>query len=133
MVFPRLCSNENVRLARRLLLLAALVYLAAWGYRIVYRKYYVWLPGYFSWLTHQEKPSASAGPVHLFLLFADHLEPGQNFAVMQQWLDGYPKLADRHHDSTGRPWQHTWFYPAEQPFDRNMTALQQLVAGGYGE
>jgi hypothetical protein len=29
--------------------------------------------------------------------------------------------------------QHTWFYPAEQPIDRNLEALKMLVAAGYGE
>ena len=53
--------------------------------------------------------------------------------MMDRWLNEYPKIADRHRDSAGRPWQHTWFYPGEQPIDRNMTALQKLVAGGYGE
>ena len=53
--------------------------------------------------------------------------------MMDRWVSEYPKIADRHRDSAGRPWQHTWFYPGEQPIDRNMTALQKLVAGGYGE
>src|SRR5712692_10476761 len=120
-----------MRLVRRLLLLALLLYLGAGAFRIVYRKYYVWLPGYLSWMTQNERPAS--GPTHVFFFFADHFEPGTNYAVVQHWLDRYPKIADRHRDSTGRPWQHTWFYHAEQPIDRNMTALQQLVRGGYGE
>jgi hypothetical protein len=52
---------------------------------------------------------------------------------MQRWADDYPKIAQRHRDSGGRPVQHTWFYPAEQPVDRNMESLKGLVAGGYGE
>lgn len=121
-----------MRLVRRLVLLGLLLYLAGWTYRIIYRKYYVWLPGYFSWLIHSEK-HAGPGPVHLFFLFTDHFEPGERYAMTQQWVDQYPKIADRHRDSAGRPWQHTWFYPAEQPIDRNMIALKQLVRGGYGE
>jgi len=120
-----------VRLLRRLILLTLLLYFAAWAVRIVSRKYYVWLPGYFDWLTHQEK--TTAGPTHVFFFFTDHFEPGENFAMVQKWLLQYPMIADRHRDSAGRPWQHTWFYPAEQPIDVNMTALQQLVRGGYGE
>jgi hypothetical protein len=120
-----------VRLFRRFVLLLVVLYLGAWAYRIVTRKYYVWLPGYASWLFHQEKPSGA--PVHLFLLFVDHFEPGQNAAMMDRWASDYPKIADRHRDTGGRPWQHTWFYPGEQPVDRNMTALRKLVAAGYGE
>src|SRR5262249_31715769 len=86
--FPAVCSNKAMRLVRRLVLLGLVLYLAAWSFRIVRRKYYVWLPGYFSWLTHQEKAS---GPVHIFFFFTDHFEPGSNYAMVQQWLDAYPK------------------------------------------
>jgi hypothetical protein len=132
MCMPHVCSNKCVRLARRLVLFALILYCAAWVYRINYRKYYVWLPGYFSWLI-QSKETPATGPVHIFFLFTDHFEPGERYAMTQQWVDQYPKIAERHRDSTGRPWQHTWFYPAEQPIDRNLTALRELVRGGYGE
>ena len=95
------------------------------------RKYYVWLPGYAHWLTHQEK--AKTEPVHIFFLYADHFEPGQRFDLLERWLKEYPRMADRHHDSTGRRLQHTWFYPAEQPIDENLIALRKLVGAGYGE
>ena len=111
--------------------LGLVLYLGAWAYRIVTRKYYVWLPGYVSWLTHSDRPPV--GPVHILLLFVDHFEPGQDEQMMDRWALDYPKIADRHHDSSGRVWQHTWFYPAEQPIDRNMQALRKLVGSGYGE
>jgi hypothetical protein len=129
---PHLCSNKGVRLARRLVLVGLLLYCAAWAYRIYKRKYYIWLPGYFSWLMETKEPAAP-GPVHIFFLFVDHFEPGQRYAMTQQWVDQFPKIAERHRDSGGRPWQHTWFYPAEQPIDRNLIALRELVRGGYGE
>src|SRR5947209_243075 len=92
---------------------------------------YVWLPGYASWtFAPKEQPS---GPVHLFFFFTDHFEPGENYARTDRWVNEYPKLALRHRDSNGRPPQHTWFYPAEQPFPYNMAALQKLVTAGYGE
>ena len=120
-----------MRTIRRLALLGLVLYLGLWAFRIGSRKMYVWLPGYFRWaLTSQE---TSPAPVHLFFMFADHFEPGDQFPLTDRWLNEYPRLADRHHDSTGRPPQHTWFYPAEQPIDRNMAALQKLVSGGYGE
>jgi hypothetical protein len=107
------------------------LYLCAWAYRIVTRKYYIWLPGYVSWWLHQEKPAGA--PVHVLFFFVDHFEPGENAAMMERWVNEYPKIAARHRDSGGRVWQHTWFYPGEQPVERNMTALGKLVAGGYGE
>ncbi len=116
---------------RKLAVIFCGIFLAALSYRVVSRKYYVWLPGYSNWLMHQEKQAT--GPVHLFFVYADHFEPGEHFDWVQRWQSEYPKLAAHHRDSDGRPVQHTWFYPAEQPIDRNMQALQNLVAGGWGE
>jgi hypothetical protein len=125
-----------VRHIRRFILLGLVLYLGAWAYRIVSRKYYIWLPGYVSWLLNQEllkQEKSAAAPVHILFFFVDHFEPGENGAMMDRWVTDYPKIAGRHRDTAGRPWQHTWFYPGEQPIDRNMVALQKLVAGGYGE
>ncbi len=120
-----------MRILRRLILCGVLLYLAAWAVRIYVRKYYVWLPDYVAWTF---TPAETAqGPVHLFFVFADHFEPGEHYELTDRWLNEYPRLAERHRDSLGRHPQHTWFYPAEQPLDRNMQALQKLVAGGYGE
>jgi hypothetical protein len=120
-----------VRTLGRLILLGLVLYLGAWGYRIYTRKYYVWLPGYFSWMWASEPPATA--PVHIFFVFVDHFEPGENYALTERWLADYPKVAGRHRDAGGRPWQHTWFYPGEQPLDRNMVALRKLAAAGYGE
>src|SRR5664279_4305776 len=122
---------STVRLLRRLILAGLVLYLSAWTFRIVTRKYYVWLPGYVSWLFHQEK--SAVAPVHIFFFFVDHFEPGENAAMMDQWVNDYPKIADRHRDSGGRPWQHTWFYPGERPIDYNLASIRKLVAAGYGE
>ncbi len=119
---------RNLKWAGVLLLL---LFLAALGYRIVIREYYVWFPGYAYWLTHQEKSKTE--PIHIFFLYTDHFEPGQRADLMERWLKEYPRLADRHRDSDGRRPQHTWFYPAEQPIDRNLIALRKLVSAGYGE
>jgi hypothetical protein len=120
-----------VRLLKLAILAMAALFVAALGYRVVSRKYYVWLPGYIDWMGHRE--TAAFGPVHIFFLYADHFEPGQNFAFVERWRKEYPILAQRHRDAGGRPVQHTWFYPAEQPIDRNLEALKTLVRAGYGE
>src|SRR5665647_3848434 len=49
----RMFQWSTVRLLRRFMVLGLVLYLSAWAYRIVTRKYYVWLPGYVSWLSHQ--------------------------------------------------------------------------------
>jgi hypothetical protein len=120
-----------VRLVKLAILALAALFVAALGYRIVSRKYYVWLPGYINWMAHPER--AAARPVHVFFLYTDHFEPGENFAFVERWRKQYPALAQHHRDADGRVPQHTWFYPAEQPIDRNLEALQSLVRAGYGE
>ena len=42
-------------------------------------------------------------------------------------------MAARHRDSDGRPVQHTWFYPVEQPNDQYLLDVRNLVESGYGE
>jgi hypothetical protein len=120
-----------VRLLTRAAFVAIFLFLAALVYRIVSRDYYTWFPGYVQWTLHQEKPVS--GPVHVFFLYADHFEPGEHFELVERWQKEYPALARRHLDGGGRPVQHTWFYPAEQAFDRNLQALKTLAAAGYGE
>ena len=120
-----------MRVASRILALLVLLYAAAWAYRIYSRDYYIWLPGYAHHLLNGEH--ATRGPVHLFFYYTDHFEPGGHFDRVQHWVDEYPKLAARHRDADGRVVQHCWFYPAEQPIDRNLDALHKLAAAGYGE
>ena len=120
-----------MRTASRILALLLLLYAAAWAYRIYSREYYIWLPGYARHVLEDEH--ATAGPVHLFFYYTDHFEPGDHFDRVQHWVTEYPKLAARHHDADGRVVQHSWFYPAEQPIDRNLDELHKLAASGYGE
>src|SRR5437016_2407347 len=70
-------SMKSVRMLRRAIrtgvALGIVLYLTAWAARIYTRKYYVWLPAYWSWMRSTEP----AGPtVHLFFLYVDHFEPG---------------------------------------------------------
>ena len=100
-----------MRYVFRLVIIAACLYFLAFAYRIYDRKLYVWLPGYAEDRLHQE--IAHAKPVHLFVMFADHFEPGGRLDRMKRWESEYPKLADRHRDRSGRRVQHTWFYPGD--------------------
>jgi hypothetical protein len=120
-----------VRLLFRAALLCFLVLMGALAYRVISRKYYVWGMGYLQWVAQAEQ--TKTGPTHLFFLYTDHFEPGEHFDLVERWLKEYPVLAGHHRDSGGRPVQHTWFYPAEQPIDRNMIALKAMAEGGYGE
>jgi hypothetical protein len=86
------------------------------------------------------------GPVHLMLALADHFEPaidptdGQKRAPrieqerrVEFWRREYPKVAERCRDHEGRPFVHTYFYPAEQ-YDEGLVALlAELCHDGWGE
>lgn len=79
-------------------------------------------------------------PLHVFLSIADHYEPMWGGAAMHvqrervdRWLAEYPKLAAGIADSTGRPPQHTFFYPAEEYIPEHLDKLASLCRQGYGD
>ena len=111
------------------LVLVAWVGVVTW--RFVDRQHYIWFGDFLRW----EFTAAPAveGPRHLFVFYTDHYEPAQNLQRVQRWEAEFPRLAEKHRDHEGRPHQHTWFYPAEQPIEANLLGLQRMVAGGFGE
>jgi hypothetical protein len=50
-----------------------------------------------------------------------------------RWVKEYPKLAEAHRDSNGRPLQHTWFYAVEQYNASHVELLNKLCEQGFGE
>lgn len=110
----------------------AILYVAATAARVYARKYYLFLPSYIAWSATAPVAAAST-PTHVFLLFVDHFEPDYDLARTRRWAERYVALASRHRDSTGRPLQHTWFYPGEQGDAAIMGVLHGLTTGGFGE
>jgi hypothetical protein len=106
-------------------------YTAAFAVRIYARKYYFFVPDYVRW-QFSTSPSI-AGPIHVFLVFADHFEPAYDAARTRTWAARFAQLAARHHDGDGRPPRHTWFYPGEQPDPAIMRTLLDLTSAGLGE
>jgi len=102
-----------------------------------------WFPSYCWQSATRRTPR---GDVHLIFALADHFEPsiipGQGPARapreeqerrLERWCRLYPKLAEPWRDHEGRPFVHTYFYPAEQ-YERDL--MEQLAAhcrDGYGE
>jgi hypothetical protein len=101
------------------------------------------LPGYAWQRLTRHRPGDR---VHLIIALADHFEPsivplnGQLRAPYDEqerrvsfWCQEYPRLADPWRDNDGRPFVHTYFYPAEQ-YDRGL--IQRLMDhsdAGWGE
>src|SRR5207247_1042266 len=105
------------------------LYVAAMAFRIYVRKYYIFLPDYVRW-TFAAPPAGNAGPTHVFLLFIDHFEPKLDVDRTRDWADRYVAFAAHHRDAQGRPPQHTWFYPGEQPDARIFEQLRRLTSLG---
>jgi hypothetical protein len=101
------------------------------------------LPGL---VRHQIFHSRPSGRVHLIIALADHFEPaivpddGRKRAPrdvqeqrVERWCNEYPALADEWRDNDGYPFQHTYFYPAEQ-FDAVLIdRLAEHCHDGWGE
>jgi hypothetical protein len=117
---------------RRCALTILALYVLATAVRVYWREYYIFLPDYVRTVF---RPAAVAPkPTHVFFLIADHFEPPlSSVERTHHWVDRYRSMALRHRDSTGRPFQHTWFYPGEQFNTSLLSILRQLTAEGLGE
>jgi hypothetical protein len=107
------------------------LYASATVARVVARKYYLFLPGYVRWMA--TPAPATTGPTHLLVLVTDHFEPNRQVSIARGWMNRYVSVVSGHRDATGRPPQHTWFYPAEQFEPEILRMLAGAVSDGYGE
>jgi hypothetical protein len=112
----------------------------SWRKKIAYLK---WLPTY-GW--QRLSRQSARGPVHLMIAVADHFEPAivpgdgrarmplaEQEARIERWTGEYPKLVDAWRDHDGRPFVHTYFYPAEQYLSGLLARLAGHCHAGYGE
>lgn len=86
------------------------------------------------------------GVAHLIFTLADHFEPAidpedgfkrapyaEQEERLESWCRDYPKAAGEWRDHEGRPFVHTYFYPAEQ-YDEGLVArLAEHCHQGWGE
>lgn len=90
--------------------------------------------------------AAPRGPLHLVIAMADHFEPaidpegGQKRVArseqerrLEWWSREYPHAVDRWRDHDGRPFVHTYFYPAEQYDEGLLQMLADHCHAGWGE
>jgi hypothetical protein len=86
------------------------------------------------------------GPVHLIFALADHFEPAivpddgmarvsreEQVRRLEWWCREYPKRIDRFRDHEGRPFVHSYFYPAEQYDAGLIEILADHCHAGWGE
>jgi len=102
-----------------------------------------WLPAY-GWQRLARRPAPS--PVHLVFAVADHFEPSirpeavETFASvkeqklrLEKWCHEYPRALGEFLDSDGRPFRHTYFFPAEQYDEPIVRRLAEHCREGWGE
>jgi hypothetical protein len=99
---------------------------------------HIWLPGLIRSLAGNEPRAGEITDV--YFCFADHYEPGWRAADrtlqrnrVKTWLERYPAIAARHHDSEGRCPQHSFFFPAEEYQAEHLGALASLCRAGWGD
>lgn len=102
-----------------------------------------WVPSYFWQRLTRPQPSKRT---HLMITLADHFEPSiipgdgsarashvEQERRLERWCREYPKLFGGFRDAEGRPFVHTYFYPAEQYNSSLVARLAEHCHNGWGE
>lgn len=86
------------------------------------------------------RPGQLPGGTDLFLCLVDHYEPQIGKPPRQRarervedWLERYPRIAERHRDADGRVPAHSFFYPWDECDAWELERLVELCRAGYGE
>jgi hypothetical protein len=120
---------------------AALVVAAAIAAWVIIRRrnLHLWLRPHF-FPIETSPPVDDDTPVDVYLAVCDHYEPQCYGASREKalervlrWQTEYPKLFSRFRDDSGRPPQHTFFFPQDEYRPEYLDALKPLVEAGYGD
>jgi hypothetical protein len=100
----------------------------------------IWLPGYLRREAGRILRPRPSGTRHLIFCFVDHYEPHVGRVDdatarrrLDAWLEQYPRIADQHGDTHGRPPTHSFFYPYDEMEPGELRDLAAVCAAGYGE
>ena len=102
--------------------------------KLVKSKTYYWLDLHD--ITTSVNGKYEVEPTDLFLVVADHWEPGSgsiSAAEANRWLTSFQMIADKHVDSFGRKFQYTWFYPIDNFDPAIINMLVTTARSGLGE
>ena len=113
---------------------ACLLIAVAYVYALRKRNMHLWMGAYYFSSRQKAKTLDCGEPVHVFIAVCDHYEPewgkpskAASVAKVQRWVDEYPRLFDQFRDSSGRPPQHTCFYPQDEYQPEYLDLLAELV------
>lgn len=101
---------------------------------------HIWLPAYMVNGIKTGLKGGAPSPRHIFFCMADHYEPYWGKARpevalkrVETWVEGYPRIAERHQDAEGRSPKCTFFYPEEEYDPALLDKLAGLCRAGWGE
>jgi hypothetical protein len=102
------------------------------------------LPAFVWQLCERRQPDVR--PVHLIIAVADHFEPAfqpqapatyadhyEQERRLEKWSRQYPAAVGPWTDDDGKPFRHTYFYPAEQYDAALIDRLEEHCRAGWGE
>lgn len=77
---------------------------------------------------------------HIFIAVCDHFEPEwgkpdkqESLNRVHRWRDEYPQLFEQFRDSSGRPPQHSFFFPQDEYAPEYLDCLATLCEAGFGD
>jgi len=98
------------------------------------RTLHQWLPGCATGRMRDMVDRHRPPIARVWVTIADHFEPWWHrpddrtaLERVQRWVKGWPRIAARHADATGRPPCYTFFYPEEQYHPAAIDELSRLV------
>lgn len=124
-----------------LLILASLLLAATFAIVVQMRRRHMqqWL-GAYAFPAERRTAWERDVPTAVFIALCDHWEPLCYDATHEQaqhrirrWVTEYPRLFGDFRDCTGRPPQHTFFYPQDEYRPEYLDLLKPLCEAGYGD
>ncbi|MBI1345261.1 hypothetical protein GC163_03140 [bacterium] len=99
-----------------------------------------WVPTYLYSGSQRRAVKLDRDEVDVFIAVCDHYEPDNSgadkatgIARVDRWVNEYPQLFDQFRDCSGRPPQHSFFYPQDEYRPEHLDRLKSLVDQGYGD
>ncbi len=97
----------------------------------------IWI---LSYVKEAFKRKETVAHKHIYFCLVDHYEPyfagaDQKTArkLVDDWVEGYRKVASKHSDSNGNPPQHSYFYPIEEYDEYVLDKLKVICDEGLGD
>lgn len=123
------------------IVVAAIVLFAIAVYALMrQRNMHLWMRSYCFPPEPRVSVQVETQPVDVFIAVCDHYEPENGgadrstaVARVQRWCDEYPAKFGQYQDVSGRPPQHTFFFPQDEYQPEYLDMLAELCGAGFGD